>query len=238
MHSSPEGAADGTGLGYEMAFEEEPQVTVEGNKVTIEGRLYRSNGSDEYAGHRYRRTYTFDSPDSFKVDHQMWISEDDQDQARSEFGDVPDQFYVWAVPLDANLPNYAWNANQYWQGVSNHWQGVSWDSNSQGRIPDVPQGRENWGLTTTQENMPSNAQATIYRPGGPAITREVLSGDFAQANIWHNPTGTNGRTLEFSVLGKDRTYFDSNYQIPSNFEGGESYSFSERITVGQASQMV
>lgn len=237
MHSSPEGAADGTGLGYDMAANTLPSVRIEGSQVIVEGRLEQSNGSGEYAGHRYRRTYDFDQQGSFEVTNEMWVDAGDVATAQDAFGTDPSRFYVWANPMDANLPNYYWNAEGSWEGVANQWTYQPYGS-EQGVVPGRPSGQSNWGLTSLPEMMEGSPTAALYRPGGPAIVREVTGGNLAQVNLWRNAAGHTDRTLEFSSIGGDRRYIDSNYDIPEALTGGESYTYSERISVGRAADLI
>lgn len=237
MHSSPEGAADGSGLGYDMAANAMPSVSIQGDSVVVEGRLSQSNGSGEYAGHRYRRTYNFDQQGSFEVNNEMWVDAGDVAAASEQFGRDPSRFYVWANPLDANLPNYYWNAEGSWQGVANQWTYQPY-AQSQGVVPNRPAGQSNWGLTSLPEMMQGQPTAALYRPGGPAIVRQVTGGDLAQVNLWRNAAGHTDRTMEFSSIAGDRRYLDSGYDIPDALTGGESYRYSERISVGRAADLI
>lgn len=235
MHSSPEGAADATGLGYEMRFSDLMTVCDAGpGRLVVEGRLCRSDGSGQFYGHRYRRHYIAHSW-GLEVLHDLWVSIEDMHQAQARWNLHPCNFYVWACPLDVkgHLDHWRWNACrgclvQGWQ-MSGGAALPVW-----GRIPPPDQDGWNNGWTTIPEWCAQPPSMTIYQPGGAGIRRELVDpGNVVQVNVWHNPPRDSLHTLEASVIGGDRQHLTPGWPFLTALKGGESFRFKEKLTFGR-----
>ncbi|MCD9008267.1 hypothetical protein LDO31_18945 [Luteimonas sp. XNQY3] len=240
MHSSPSGAPDGSGLGYEMSRSDITVVADHGaDRLTIEGRLCRSNGSGEFYGHRYRRSYRFHGS-TIDVEHDCWVSAEDMQEAQSRWQNAPASFYVWAMPIDVveSLDHFRWNALRGW--VFRAPDGTPWAHESPppvwGRIPapapdaDPP----NNGWTTIPEFMSQPPSLLIYSRNGIGLMRELVDvGNVVQVNFWHNWPETRARTAEISMIGGDRQHITPGWPFLTPLNGGEVFKFKERIVVGR-----
>lgn len=239
MHSSPAGAPDGSGLGYEMSRSDITVVQNRGpDRLTIEGRLCRSNGSGEFYGHRYRRSYLFQGS-TIEVNHECWVSPEDIREAQARWGNAPASFYVWAMPVDVveSLDHFRWNALQGW--LFRAPDGKPWVNESPppvwGRIPaPISADPPNNGWTTIPEYMSHPPSLLVYSQNGFGLKRELVEvGSLVQVNFWHNWPETHSRTVEIAVIGGDRQHISAGWPYLTPLNGGEVFRFRERIVVGR-----
>lgn len=214
MHSSPEGACDGSDLGYEMSKADCRNWWQDNDATIFEGRLCRSNGDGSFFGHRYRRTYKF-YKHGFTTLQDMWISNEDIAVAKSrnmfaQWGSRPPMFYVWANPLDVMRKFNHWSANWYkcWD-TANYSEPLM--NVQQGAVPTLSEGMWNRGYCGVHEHCNGLPEVMIYEPGGIGFRRYILemqAGYIDMHNIWHNSPNDITHTVELSTIGGDRYYFD------------------------------
>ena len=226
MHSSPEGAADGSNYGYEMSRSDSTSVTLETHdELIVAGRLCQSNGSGNFFGHRYRRSYKF-YPWGFDCENDMWISPEDVAEAKrkgmfSMWNGRPPLFYVWANPLDVFREFNHWNCG--WDGCWDTYDYKKYLKNYKwGAVKQPEPGKHNnRGCTAMPENFGRNQFfMTMFKPSDIGIKRtvtKVITGSIDQVNIWSNTPNDVSHTCEISHVGGDRCNIDRQHRFLTPF---------------------
>lgn len=242
MSAAPEGARDGSRLGYEMSQSDITVIQEQGpNYIAIEGRLCRSNGSGQFYGHRYKRTYKFFNT-FIEVDHNCWVSAEDMEEARKRWNNAPASFYVWNMPVDVteSMNHFRWNANRGW--IYKRPTGEQWQEDNPAPIwGGIPQpvgtgesGENNgWHSIPVPGYMGIPPEMIIYEQKGLALKRLFYDvRNLVQVGFWYNPIDTHSRTIDVAVIGGDRKNITTGWPYLTPLNGGEVFRFNERLYPG------